>query len=167
MTKEEKDYLLEFNSDIVNVVSINCGKIYSLGAAVFGLLARPKAPNQYEISLWQQLVDERKQLFSYTFELTDEEFAAVVEDTKENADNICSSTISSNVATMVMRDIIIYSMLATACPGRPLVDFNDKKYLQSWKTDTRVMIHQKMDGRPVRLPSGIDHVLEEDFFKTV
>jgi len=132
-------------SEIATVSAWGGVKIFNLGPAGIVFRAQTEKENKYTISCRLILDDIKKELFSYSFDLTEEEFECA--DEKFSVEDILlSEDLDGLVAQRLAHDVFYYFLEQSGLPIKEFKEFNDEEFLALCKRDIHNLIQKRMKG---------------------
>ena len=132
-------------SGIATVAAWGGVKVFVLGPAGIKFHARAEKGNKYTVSCQLNLDEIKKEIFSYSFDLTEEEFECA--DERFSVEDVLrSEDLDSLVAQRLAHDIFYYFFQQSELPITELKDFNDEEFLALCKGDIHNLIQKRMKG---------------------
>lgn len=140
----------EFNKASVIATTYSwggCKQLY-IGPVMIEVLAGTITDNKYKIACILKMDDVKKELFSYSFGLSNDEYDFA--DARFTVEEILQSVdLHSIVANRVIHDVCLYFIVQSELPISYLNEFEDEKYFALWRENTLDLIHKRMAGEPL------------------
>ena len=132
-------------SGIATVCAWGGIKDFVIGPAEIVFHARADKENKYRVSCRLILDNIEKELFSYSFELTEEEYEWAAQRSSVE-DILRSEDLDCFVAQRFAHDVFYYFLQQSGLPITEFKEFNDEEFLALCKRDIHNLIQKRMQG---------------------